>query len=111
MKEWTTPDFRNTPSTTNIEEEEIVDAPGNDDNASIPEQIKRPKSMEEDDDDYYDDDDNKNRERKATCIGHIQRRNWLLKHFTEGKIEESVEVTGRRGSIPQRLLDDIKERW
>ena len=44
MKEWTTPDCRNTPSTTNLEEEEIVDAPGNDDNASMPEQVKRPDS-------------------------------------------------------------------
>jgi hypothetical protein len=42
LKEWTTPDFRNTPSTTNLEEEEIVDAPGNDGNASMPEQVKRP---------------------------------------------------------------------
>ena len=42
MKEWTTPDFRNTPSTTNLEEEEIVDALGNDGNASIPEQVNRP---------------------------------------------------------------------
>jgi len=41
LKEWTTPDCRNTPSTTNLEEE-IVDAPGNDDNASMPEQFKRP---------------------------------------------------------------------
>jgi hypothetical protein len=32
----------NTPSTTNLEEEEIVDAPGNDSNASMPEQVKRP---------------------------------------------------------------------
>ena len=44
MKEWTTPDFRNTPSTTNLEEEEIVDAPGNDGNALMPEQVKRPNS-------------------------------------------------------------------
>jgi hypothetical protein len=42
LKERTTPDSRNTPSTTNLEEEEIVDAPGNDGNASIPEQVKRP---------------------------------------------------------------------
>jgi len=42
LKEWTTPDSRNTPSTTNLEEEEIVDAPGNDDNASMLEQVKRP---------------------------------------------------------------------
>ena len=37
LKEWTTPDSRNTASTTNLEEEEIVDAPGNDGNASMPE--------------------------------------------------------------------------
>ena len=42
MKEWRTPDCRNTPSTTNLEEEEIVDAPGNDGNATMPEQVKRP---------------------------------------------------------------------
>jgi len=42
LKEWTTPDPRNTPSTTNLEVEEIVDAPGNDGNASMPEQVKRP---------------------------------------------------------------------
>jgi len=42
LKEWTTPDSRNTPSATNLEEEETVDAPGNDGNASMPEQVKRP---------------------------------------------------------------------
>ena len=42
MKEWTAPDSRNTPSTTNLEEEEIVDALGNDGNASMPEHVKRP---------------------------------------------------------------------
>jgi hypothetical protein len=42
LKEWTTPDYRNTASTANLEEEGIVDAAGNDDNASIPEQVKRP---------------------------------------------------------------------
>jgi hypothetical protein len=36
-------DSRKTPSTTDLEEEEIVDAPGNDGNASMPEQVKRPK--------------------------------------------------------------------
>jgi hypothetical protein len=40
-KEWTTLDFRNTPSTTNLEGEEIVDAPGKVSNASMPEEIKR----------------------------------------------------------------------
>jgi hypothetical protein len=42
LKELTTPDSRNTPSTTNLEEEEIVDALGNGGNASMPEQFKRP---------------------------------------------------------------------
>jgi len=42
LKEWTTPDSRNTPSTTNPEDEEIVDAPGNYGKASMPEQVKRP---------------------------------------------------------------------
>jgi hypothetical protein len=37
----TTPDFRNTPSTTNLEDEEIVDAPGNVGNVSMAEQVKR----------------------------------------------------------------------
>jgi len=41
-KEWRTPNARNTPSITNLEEEEIVDAPGNDGNASMPVQVKRP---------------------------------------------------------------------
>ena len=41
LKEWTTPDSGNTPSATNLEEE-IVDALGNDGNASMPEQVKRP---------------------------------------------------------------------
>jgi hypothetical protein len=41
LKEWTS-DSRNTPPASNLEEEEIVDAPGNDGNASMPEQVKRP---------------------------------------------------------------------
>jgi len=42
LKEWTAPDSQNMPSTTNLEEEETMDAPGNDGNASIPEQVKLP---------------------------------------------------------------------
>jgi hypothetical protein len=42
LKEWITLDSQNTPSTTNLHEEEIVDAPGNDGKASMPEQVKRP---------------------------------------------------------------------
>jgi replicative superfamily II helicase len=33
--------------------------------------------------------------RKANWIGHILRRNCLLKHVTDGKIEGRIEVTGR----------------
>ena len=36
------------------------------------------------------------RKRKANWIGHILRRNCLLKQVIEGKIEGRIEVTGRR---------------
>jgi hypothetical protein len=42
LKKWTTPDFRNTHSTANLEEEEIVTVLGKDGNASMPEQVNRP---------------------------------------------------------------------
>ena len=42
LKERTTTDSRNTPSTTDLGEEGIVDAPGNDGKGSMPEQVKRP---------------------------------------------------------------------
>jgi len=42
LKEWTTPDFHDTPSTTGLVEEEIVNALGNDDNASMPEWVNQP---------------------------------------------------------------------
>jgi len=47
--------------------------------------------------------------RKANWIGHILRRNCLLKHVTEGKIENRIEVTGRLGRIHMKLVDDLKE--
>ena len=34
---------------------------------------------------------------KAKWIGHILRRNCLLKHVIEGNIKGRIEVTGRRG--------------
>ena len=43
--------------------------------------------------------------RKANWIGHILRRNCLLKHVIEGKIE----VTERRGRKHGQQLDDFKE--
>jgi hypothetical protein len=45
--------------------------------------------------------------RKANWIGHILRRNCLLKHDVEGKIEGRIEVTGRRGTRRKQLLDDL----
>jgi hypothetical protein len=47
--------------------------------------------------------------RKANWIGHILRTNCLIKHVTEGKIEGSIEVTGRRGRRRKQLLDDLEE--
>jgi hypothetical protein len=35
--------------------------------------------------------------RKANWIGHMLRRNCLLKHVIEGKLEVRIEMTGRRG--------------
>jgi hypothetical protein len=48
--------------------------------------------------------------RKANWIGHILRRNCLLKHVSEGKIEGMIEVTGRRGRRRKQLLDGFKEK-
>ena len=42
LKEWITTESRKAPSTTNPEDEEIVDAPGNDGNASMPDHVTRP---------------------------------------------------------------------
>ena len=47
---------------------------------------------------------------KANWIGHILRTNCLLKHVIEGKVEGSVEVTGRQGRKLTQLLDGLKER-
>jgi len=48
--------------------------------------------------------------RKANWISHILRRNCLLQRVIEGKIKGGIEVTGRRGKIRRKLLDDLKER-
>ena len=50
------------------------------------------------------------RKRKANWIGHSLRRNCLLQRVIEGKIKGGIEVTGRRGRKPRKLLDDLKER-
>jgi hypothetical protein len=48
--------------------------------------------------------------RKANWIGHILRRNCLLKHVIEGKLEGRIEMTGRRGRRRKQLLDECKEK-
>jgi hypothetical protein len=48
--------------------------------------------------------------RTANWIGHILRRNCLLKHVIEGKLEGRIEMTGRRGRRCKQLLDDLKEK-
>ena len=45
------------------------------------------------------------RKRKANWIGHILRRNCLLKQAIEGKIKGEMEVARRR----KKLLDDLKD--
>ena len=50
------------------------------------------------------------RKRKANWIGHILRRNCLLKQVIEGKIKGEIEVTWRRGRRRTKLLDDLKDR-
>jgi hypothetical protein len=48
-------------------------------------------------------------EGRLNWIGHILRKNCLLKHV-EGKIERMIEVKGRRGRRRKKLLDDLKEK-
>jgi hypothetical protein len=50
------------------------------------------------------------RKRKAIWIGHILRRNCLLKEVIEGKIKGRIEVTRRRGRRRKKLLDDFGDR-
>jgi len=50
------------------------------------------------------------RKRKVNWIGHILRRNCLLKQVIEGKIKGEIEVTRRRGRRRKKLLDDLKDR-
>jgi hypothetical protein len=48
--------------------------------------------------------------RKANWIGHVLRRNCLLKHVIEGTIKGRIEVTGRQRRRRKQLLDDLKEK-
>ena len=47
--------------------------------------------------------------RKAKWIGYMLRRNCLLKHIIEWKIERGMEVTGRQGRRRKQLMYHFKE--
>ena len=47
--------------------------------------------------------------RKVNWIGHILRRNCLLKQVIEAKIKGQIEVTRRQGKRCEKLLDDLKD--
>jgi len=48
--------------------------------------------------------------RKANWIGHILRRNCIIKQVIERKIKGQIEVTRRQGRRRKKLLDDLKDR-
>jgi hypothetical protein len=48
--------------------------------------------------------------RNANWFGHIVRRNCLLKHVIEGKLEGRIEMIGRHGRRRKQLLEDVKEK-
>ena len=50
------------------------------------------------------------RKRKADWVGHMLRRNCLVKQVIEGKIKGEMEVTRRQGRRRKKLLDDLKDR-
>jgi hypothetical protein len=47
---------------------------------------------------------------EANFIGHILRRNCLLRQVIAVNIKGGIEVTGRRGRRRRKVLDDLKER-
>ena len=47
--------------------------------------------------------------RKSNCIGHILRRNCLLKHVIEEKTGGRIELTERRRRKRKELLDGVKK--
>ena len=50
------------------------------------------------------------RKQKAKWIGHILRRNCLLKQVIGGMIMGEMEVARRRGRRCKKLVDDLKDR-
>jgi len=50
------------------------------------------------------------RKRRANWIGHILRRNCLVKQMIEGKIKRQIEVIRMGGRRRKKLLGDLKDR-
>jgi hypothetical protein len=48
--------------------------------------------------------------RNSNWFGHILRRNCLIKHVIEGKLEGRAEMTGRRGRRRKQLLVYLREK-
>ena len=48
--------------------------------------------------------------RKANWTGHILGSNCLINHVIEGRVEEMIQATERRGRRRRQLLDYLKER-
>jgi len=49
------------------------------------------------------------RKRKASWIGHILRRNYLLQRVTEGKMQGGIEVTSGQGRRRRKLLMTLRK--
>ena len=48
--------------------------------------------------------------KRANWIGHILHRDCLIKHVTEGKVEERIGMTGRRRRRREQLLDNFQKK-
>jgi hypothetical protein len=46
--------------------------------------------------------------KERLTVSIISRRNFIPKHFINGKIEGEAKVKGRRGRRPKQLLDEIE---
>jgi hypothetical protein len=49
------------------------------------------------------------KQKKAYWIGHLWRRNCLVTHFVEGKLEGRIKVMRRQRGRSKQLVDDVKE--
>ena len=47
---------------------------------------------------------------RVLLIGHTLRKDCLLGHLIDGKIQERIYVAGRRGRRRKKLMDDLAEK-